>query len=194
MIQVGINPGLFASTFYASSSTGYSYKYQSNLQVPWDYEGAVVGEQLKSVMRDYTKTICLLTFTDDEVNQNNSITLDTERKDENGFIPVIHYQPSEEDNKKREQLAVIAADILRAAGAKTIIRSNWPPEVFIHIMSTMRMGYVTDSNCEAYQVKQLYIADNSVLCNGIGGPNPTLTTQAHATRTAEKIIMKYFSG
>jgi choline dehydrogenase-like flavoprotein len=194
MIQVGISPGLFASTFYASSSTGYSYKYPSNLQVPWDYEGAVVGEQLKSVMRDYTKTICLLTFTDDEVNQNNSITLDTERKDENGFIPVIYYQPSEEDTKKREQLAVIAADILRAAGAKTIIRSNWPPEVFIHIMSTMRMGYVTDSNCEAYQVKQLYIADNSVLCNGIGGPNPTLTTQALATRTAEKIIMKYFSG
>ena len=78
------------------------------------------------------------------------------------------------------------------AGAKTIIRSNWPPNVFIHIQSTMRMGYVTDTNCEAKQVKRLYIADNSVLYNGLGGPNPTLTTQALATRTAEKISEKYF--
>jgi len=50
----------------------------------------------------------------------------------------------------------------------------------------MRIGYVTDTNCETYQVKRLYIADNSVLFNGLGGPNPTLTTQALATRTSEK--------
>ena len=55
------------------------------------------------------------------------------------------------------------------------------------------MGYVTDTDCEAYQVKRLYIADNSVLFNGLGGPNPTLTTQALATRTSEKIVNKYFS-
>ncbi|GLB32566.1 hypothetical protein LAD12857_44890 [Lacrimispora amygdalina] len=59
-------------------------------------------------------------------------------------------------------------------------------------MSTMRIGFVTDSNCEAYQVKRLFIADNSVLCNGLGGPNPTLTTQALAVRTAKKIAEKYF--
>jgi choline dehydrogenase-like flavoprotein len=58
----------------------------------------------------------------------------------------------------------------------------------------MRMGHVTDTNCEAKQVKRLYIADNSVLYNGIGGPNPTLTTQALATRTSEKIMDKYFNN
>ncbi|MDF9857541.1 choline dehydrogenase-like flavoprotein [Paenibacillus sp. PastF-1] len=57
----------------------------------------------------------------------------------------------------------------------------------------MRMGYVTDMSCEPYQVKRLFIADNSVHYNGIGGPNPTLTTQALATRTAEKIVSKDFS-
>ncbi|WP_338044784.1 GMC oxidoreductase [Paenibacillus periandrae] len=50
-----------------------------------------------------------------------------------------------------------------------------------------------DSNCEAFQVKRLYIADNSVHVNGIGGPNPTLTTQALATRMAEKLVKTYFS-
>jgi choline dehydrogenase-like flavoprotein len=82
---------------------------------------------------------------------------------------------------------------LRKAGAKKIIRSNWPSHLFAHIESTMRMGFVVDSNCEAYQVKRLFIADNSVHFNGIGGPNPTLTTQALATRTAEKLANIYFS-
>jgi choline dehydrogenase-like flavoprotein len=56
----------------------------------------------------------------------------------------------------------------------------------------MRIGLVTDTDCEAKQVKRLFIADNSALYNGLGGPNPTLTTQALASRTAEKIAEKYF--
>jgi choline dehydrogenase-like flavoprotein len=189
----GMSPGLYASLLYATSYKGYHFFNKSDLQAPWDKEGLVVGDQLKEFMRDYPKTLSVLIFTDDEVNQRNGIALDPVFKDENGFIPVIHYQPSIKDNEKRNQLAVIASEILRKAGAKTIIRSNWPPDVFIHIQSTMRMGYVTDINCEANQVKRLYIADNSVLYNGLGGPNPTLTTQALATRTSEKIKNKYFS-
>lgn len=191
LIAVGYSPGLYASTFYASGSKSALNKPTPNM--PWDYEGAIVGEQLKTFMMDYTKTLSVYIFTDDEVDQNNGVTLDPERKDENGFLPVIHYQPSMQSSEKRDKMAVIAANIFRAAGASTILRSNWSPEVYIHIMSTMRMGFVTDTNCEANQVKRLYIADNSVLYNGIGGPNPTLTTQALATRTAEKIMLKYFS-
>ena len=41
---------------------------------------------------------------------------------------------------------------------------------------------------------RLFVADNSALANGVGGVNPTLTTQALATRTAEKIFEKYFGG
>ena len=63
----------------------------------------------------------------------------------------------------------------------------------------MRMGLskddsVLDENAEARWVKRLFIADNSALANSIGGPNPTLTTQALATRTAEKIFQLYFGG
>jgi len=56
----------------------------------------------------------------------------------------------------------------------------------------MRMGFVVDTSCEAYQVERLYIADNSADYNSLGGPNPTLTTQALATRTAERISNKHF--
>lgn len=82
---------------------------------------------------------------------------------------------------------------MKAAGAKTIIRSDTPFSFMLHMESTMRMGLVVDTNCEAYQVKRLFIADNSVHFNGIGGPNPTLTTQALATRTSEKLACLYFS-
>jgi len=190
----GMTPGLYASLVYGTSYKGYNFMNQTNSQeVPWDVEGMVVGEQLKEFMLNYPRTLSVLIFTDDDVNQRNSVTLDPILKDENGFIPVINYRPSRQDEEKRNKLAYIAADILRKAGAKTIIRSNWPPDLFLHITSTMRIGYVTDINCEAFQVKRLYIADNSVLFNGIGGPNPTLTTQALATRTSEKIVNKYFS-
>jgi hypothetical protein len=53
---------------------------------------------------------------------------------------------------------------------------------------------VLNANAESRAVKRLFIADNAALANGLGGPNPTLTTQALATRTAEKIFRQYFGG
>jgi choline dehydrogenase-like flavoprotein len=53
---------------------------------------------------------------------------------------------------------------------------------------------VLDASGETRSVKRLFIADNSALPNGLGGPNPTLTTQALATRTAETIFQRYFGG
>jgi choline dehydrogenase-like flavoprotein len=53
---------------------------------------------------------------------------------------------------------------------------------------------VLDGHAEARAVERLFVADNSALANGLGGPNPTLTTQALATRTAETIFRKYFDG
>jgi choline dehydrogenase-like flavoprotein len=61
-------------------------------------------------------------------------------------------------------------------------------------MGQRAVDSVLDANCESRWVKRLFVADNSALANGIGGPNPTLTTQALATRTAEKIFRKYFGG
>ncbi len=98
----------------------------------------------------------------------------------------------------REFLVRKAVELLRAAGARAVHRVNRPPSI-IHTHSTMRMGLdpadsVCDENGAARAVRHLYIADNSVLANSIGGPNPTLTTQAVATRTAEKIFTLEFGG
>ena len=41
---------------------------------------------------------------------------------------------------------------------------------------------------------ELELLLNVPLANALGGPNPTLNTQALATRTAEKIFHLYFGG
>ena len=194
VIQVmGFSPGLYSSNFYGNSDKGLAEWNKVAAGQPWDLEGAIMGSKLKEVMQDYKRTLSLLIFTDDAVSQKNAVTLNSDIRDENGFIPNVAYYPNEQDRIKRDRLAAIAADILRKAGAKTVIRANWPANIYIHIQCTMRMGFVTDTNCEAKQVKRLFITDNSVLYNALGGPNPTLTTQALATRTAEKIKSRYFS-
>ena len=100
--------------------------------------------------------------------------------------------------KNREYLASRAVELLSAAGAREVVRVNFPG-LLLHLHSTMRMGVsaadsVLDADAEARWVKRLFVADNSALPNGVGGPNPTLTTQAMATRTAEKIFVRYFGG
>jgi len=53
---------------------------------------------------------------------------------------------------------------------------------------------VLDANAESRAVKGLFVADCSGLANALGGPNPSLTCQALATRTAERIFHLYFDG
>lgn len=189
---LGLSPGLNSALLYTLSKD-YNFLHKPNPDEPWDVKGKVVGQQLKELIMEYPRTLSVLIFTDDEVNPQNGVTLNPILKDEHGSIPVIKYQPSKKDEDKRNKLAVIAADLLKKAGAKKIIRANGAPNLFAHIESTMRMGFVVDPACEAFQVKRLFLADNSIHYNSLGGPNPTLTTQALATRTAEKIAKKYFS-
>lgn len=201
----GLSPGLWTFLGAGFSQAGYSFLRESDPstaigpglgsthpRATWDAEGSVVGRELKEQMLNYRRTLGIYVIVDDETDYQNGITVDSSLVDEHGPVPVIRYAPSKKTIHRRDQLCKLAADILRKAGAKKVVRTNWPP-MLLHIESTMRMGFVTDTSCEAHQVKRLYIADNSVHYNGLGGSNPTLTTQALATRTAEKVAQKYFS-
>ncbi|MHA7963351.1 GMC family oxidoreductase N-terminal domain-containing protein [Paenibacillus sp. CAU 1782] len=188
-----LSPGLMSYLTYGFSEAGYNALNPPAKGEPWDIRGMVAGPQLKELMMNYTRTMTMLLLTDDETLYHNRVEVDPLLRDENGPIPVIHYTPSAKTLKRRDQLARYASETLQQAGARSIIRSDTPFSFMLHLESTMRIGHVVDVNCEAYQVKRLFIADNSVHYNGIGGPNPTLTTQALATRTAEKIAFLYFS-
>ncbi|RKQ27487.1 GMC family oxidoreductase N-terminal domain-containing protein [Oceanobacillus halophilus] len=193
MIEIiGESPGISAQTLFGFSQYGYHNLHHHPSSSLWEQRGRLVGAELEKAMDDYPRTLTLSAITDDEVLYRNRVELDPNTKDEHGPVPLVHYSPSKKSRQRREELIKIATNILRQAGANHIHRSDLPPNYFIHLHSTMRMGFVVDTSCEAYQVERLFVADNSADYNALGGPNPTLTTQALATRTAEKIASKYF--
>jgi hypothetical protein len=205
--NTGATPAAQASVF-TFSDAGIAGFYDNG--TPGDAHGAdgmgrLVGAELTSAMSEVDHLLSIAVLTDDDVEKQNRITLATTKTspppDEHGHIPRVEIHQrnrSDRTNRNREYLVEQAVRLLRAAGASKVYRINTPPWLY-HIHSTMRMGLskndsVLDKNAEARWVKRLFIADNSALANSIGGPNPTLTTQALATRTAEKIFQLYFGG
>jgi choline dehydrogenase-like flavoprotein len=167
-----------------------------------DAAGRLVGPELKRLMANLNRLVNLVVITDDDVEPDNRVMLsDTAPPDEHGPIPRVIIEGrlrSARTLANREFLVQKAVELLRAAGATEVYRMNLPPAL-IHIHSSLRMGQdaatsVLDANAEARWVPRLFVADNSALANAVGGPNPTLTTQALATRTAEKIFQLYFGG
>jgi len=200
--QAGVSPGLQGQALTASDS-GIAGFYDNGASVgAWgaDAVGRLVGERLKRFLSNVDRLIGVALITDDDVLPQNRVTLSTVMApDAHGPIARIEIrQRSPRTLKNREYLAARAVELLRAAGAREVIRVNLPG-LLLHLHSTMRMGAsasdsVLDSDAESRWVKRLFVADNSALPNGLGGPNPTLTTQALATRTAEKIFVRYFGG
>jgi hypothetical protein len=167
-----------------------------------DTSGRILGKRLVEALSDVDKLLNVLVITDDDVEAQNWVTLSSAYPpDEHGSVAKVefhHRERSRRTRRNREFLTRQAVTLLRKAGAKQVLRIGWPP-LILHVQSTMRMGMsasnsVLKSTGEARFVKHLFIADNSALANGLGGPNPTLTTQAVATRTAEKIFQTYFDG
>jgi choline dehydrogenase-like flavoprotein len=201
---VGDTPGLRAG-LNAFSDAGIAGYYDNGLPGGAhgaDAVGRLIGRDLKDAMAHVDRLMNIDIFTDDDVEQHNGMSLSTTLPpDEHGPVPRIeikHRHRSERTMANREFLVGQAVQLLRALGAMKVYRINKPPFV-IHSHCTMRMGLhladsVLDSNAEARWVQRLFVADNSALANGLGGPNPTLTTQALATRTAEQIFRGYFDG
>jgi choline dehydrogenase-like flavoprotein len=202
--QVGSMPGT-AVQFGGLTDSGTIGHYDNGAPVGTagaDAVGRLAGKALKQFFRDIDNRMSVLVLTDDDVEPQNRVSLSPIfPSDENGRIPRVEMNGrgrSARTKANREFLAAKAVEILRAAGATSVTRINLAP-LLLHMQSSMRMGRhpedsVLDENAEARLVKQLFVADASALANSLGGPNPTLTTQALATRTAEKIFRLYFDG
>ncbi len=201
--HVGLPPALqaFATTFSDSGTRG-GYTNGRGVTGAWDGpSGRPIGNELKEILSDVDRLLNFVTLVDDDVEPGNRTTLSAMAADEHGAAPKVvlgKRKRSARTLANREFMANRAAEVLRAAGATKVIRLDWPP-LILHVQSSMRMGHdaadsVLDPSGEARFVRRLFVADNSALPNAIGGPNPTLTTQALATRTAEQIFHRYFDG
>jgi choline dehydrogenase-like flavoprotein len=204
--NVGLPPALqaFATTFSDQGVQGPGgYTNGLGATGKWDGKaGRLLGNDFRYMLENIDKLLNVLVITDDDVEAQNRVGLSAIfPADEHGAVPKVTFKQRARTARtlaNRELLANKAAELLRAAGATRVFRIGWPP-LILHVQSTMRMGLdpansVLDANAEAREVKRLFIADNAALANGLGGPNPTLTTQALGTRTAEKIFQMYFNG
>lgn len=205
--QVGLPPALqaFSATFSDAGMSGHYDNGAGGAGVGLagaNSLGRLMGKELLRTIQNVDHLLNVLVITADDVEAQNRVTLSTELPpDENGPIPRVEFHQRNRTARtraNREFLAAQAVKLLKAAGATRVHRLDWPP-LILHVQSTMRMGAdpsnsVVDASAEARFVKRLFVADNSALPNSLGGPNPTLTTQALATRTAEVIFKRYFGG
>ena len=128
-------------------------------------------------------------------NRNSRVNLDPELCGPFGE-PVARIASfiSEGDIARLRLMAKAAHDLLAAAGAQRIFEtySSWDRFAATHVFGTCRMGNdpataVVDAFGRSHRWRNMWIADASVFPSSGGGEAPSLTIQALALRTAERI-------
>ena len=170
---------------------GYCYMSQGPLPVAWvstQNGRGLWGQRLQDEMRKYNHQAGLKIVGEAMPQERNRVTL-ADEKDRYG-LPVARVTYSLCDNDKR--LVRHSLDFmslaLEAAGARDVWRET---DDTCHLNGTARMGddpatSVVNADCRSWDIDNLWICDGSVFPT-VGGVNPSLTIQAIAMRTADRI-------
>ncbi|HEX6135873.1 MAG TPA: GMC family oxidoreductase [Longimicrobiales bacterium] len=127
----------------------------------------------------------------------NRVRLNPERKDAWG-VPVLHVSAEWGDNERKQlaDMAVTAAEMLEASGARDIsafVQDN-APGLGIHEMGTARMGRdprtsVLNGYCQTHDVPNLFVTDGACMTSA-GCQNPSITYMALTARAAAYAVDK----
>jgi choline dehydrogenase-like flavoprotein len=178
---------------------GYAYMSQGPLPQQWvatqTGNHKLWGEKLMEAMSLYNHQAGLKIVGEVMPQEKNCVTL-ADEKDQYG-LPVARVTFSLCDNDKRLVQHAIRhmTEAMRAAGGRDI----WPEmDDTAHLGGTARMGSdrrtsVVNADCRSWDVPNLWICDGSVFPM-VGGVNPSLTIQAIACRTADRIKALSASG
>ncbi|HEU5431686.1 MAG TPA: GMC family oxidoreductase, partial [Thermomicrobiales bacterium] len=147
------------------------------------------GRELREAMLDYNHFAGLGLVGETLPQAHNDVTVHPSETDQYGLpIPVVTFAWG--DNDKRLFRAGVAREraILEAAGAE----ATFVVDDTAHLMGACRMGddpaaSVVDADCRAWDVPNLYVCDGSVFVTS-SACNPSLTIQAFATRTADRLV------
>ncbi|RKU00151.1 choline dehydrogenase [Burkholderia sp. Nafp2/4-1b] len=170
---------------------GYCWMSQGPLPIEWARKLAgrgLWGDALKREMARYNFQAGLKIVGETLPRAENRVTLADER-DAFG-LPVARVTYSYDDNDRRMMRHAFAQmdRSLAAAGARDL----WHEEDdTCHLAGTARMGddpatSVVDADCRSWDIPNLWVCDGSVFPT-VGGVNPSLTIQAIACRTADRI-------
>jgi choline dehydrogenase-like flavoprotein len=119
----------------------------------------------------------------------NVVKLHEAERDQCGLpVPHIVFGYHENDRRIIRHATGKMREILEAAGGEDV----WSADRTAHLLGTCRMGddpsdSVVNRDCRAHDVPNLYICDGSVFPTSTA-VNPSLTIEAVAARTADRIV------
>ena len=118
----------------------------------------------------------------------NRVTLDDELDQYGLRIPRVTYSWCDNDKRLIDHSLKFMTQALQAIDARDIWTQD---DDTCHLNGTARMGddprtSVVDTNCRTWDIANLWVCDGSVFPT-VGGVNPSLTIQAIACRTADRI-------
>jgi choline dehydrogenase-like flavoprotein len=128
-------------------------------------------------------------------NHGNFVELNKDKTDLWG-IPTLHIHCAWSDNERAmlNDMSIAAAEMLAAAGARTIqpfVEDN-APGFTIHEMGTARMGHdprtsVLNAHNQAHDVKNLFVTDGACMASS-SCVNPSLTYMALTARACDHAV------
>jgi choline dehydrogenase-like flavoprotein len=170
---------------------GYCYMSQGTLPVVAagiHAKRGLWGQRLLDEMQRYNHQVGLKMVGETLPQERNRVTL-ADEKDRFG-LPIARVTYSFCDNDKRmiEHALGFMRQNLAAAGVGEIFDET---DDTCHLNGSARMGdsardSVVNADCRAWDMPNLWVCDGSVFPT-VGGVNPSLTIQAIACRTADRI-------
>jgi choline dehydrogenase-like flavoprotein len=171
---------------------GYCYMSQGPLPQLWANTLATArglwGKPLMTAMEDYNHQVGLKIVGEMLPQERNRVTLADETDQYGLRIPKIEYAWCDNDRALIAHSLRFMGDALKAIDCRDIWEQT---DDTCHMNGTARMGddprtSVVDTNCRTWDIPNLWICDGSVFPT-VGGVNPSLTIQAIACRTADRI-------
>lgn len=171
---------------------GYCYMAQGPLPQAWATTQAggrgLWGDALLREMEQYNHQAGMKIVGEALPQERNRVTL-ADEKDQYG-LPIARVTYSLCDNDKA--LVKHAVDFMSKSLAAVDARDIWAEDDgTCHLNGTARMGddphtSVVNADCRSWDIRNLWVCDGSVFPT-VGGVNPSLTIQAIACRTADRI-------
>jgi choline dehydrogenase-like flavoprotein len=171
---------------------GYCFMSQGPLPMHWAQTLAgnrgLWGQELMAEMAHYNHVVGLRMVGECLPQERNRVTLSDERDQYGLRVARVDYSFCDNDRRLIRHAEEFMAKTLAAAGVEDVWIEG---DNTCHLNGTARMGSdsarsVVDSNCRSWDVPNLWICDGSVFPT-VGGVNPSLTIQAIACRTADRI-------
>ena len=146
------------------------------------------GTALRRAMMDYNYWSGIGMVGEVMPQRRNEVRLHPNERDQYGLpIPHIVFEYHENDRRLIKDGIARMEEIMSSAGGI----DAWSADRTAHLLGTCRMGLerddsVVDADCRTHDVPNLFICDGSVFPTSTG-VNPSLTIEAIAARTADRI-------